>query len=204
MKYFIYLNQQQIGPLSIEELGRYNIVPQTRVWRDDQENWKEAKDFKELIQFLPYTESNTTNTIIKYKKFLLLIPILLQIITLSTTLVEMSERNNKGVISITGYAFEVHDKESVKFPITGIASIFWISINLLVFLFFFKNRKMLLTMSILNLLFAIKIIILIFSSPWGYHQVHVEIFPGSYLLALSFIAYFIVYLQLYRWQKQNY
>jgi hypothetical protein len=55
MIYYIYFNQQQTGPLSLEEVGNYKITPTTKVWREDRERWKEAKDFEELHAFFPKT-----------------------------------------------------------------------------------------------------------------------------------------------------
>jgi len=51
MIYYIYYNQQQLGPLSVEEIGQYNISPTTKVWREDQDTWKDAIEFEELQQF---------------------------------------------------------------------------------------------------------------------------------------------------------
>jgi rubrerythrin len=51
MHYYILINNEQIGPLSLKKTGKYTILPTTRVWREDQEMWKEAKEFEELHQF---------------------------------------------------------------------------------------------------------------------------------------------------------
>jgi rubrerythrin len=51
MRYYISINNEQIGPLSLKKAGKYKILPTTKVWREDQEMWKEAIEFEELHQF---------------------------------------------------------------------------------------------------------------------------------------------------------
>jgi hypothetical protein len=51
MIYYIYCEQKQIGPLQAEEIGAYKISPATKVWREDQETWKDAKEFEELKRY---------------------------------------------------------------------------------------------------------------------------------------------------------
>ena len=51
MIYYIYIEEKQIGPLSVEEVGKYKIFSNTLVWREDQRNWKTANDFEELQKF---------------------------------------------------------------------------------------------------------------------------------------------------------
>jgi len=53
MIYYIYVNEQQIGPLTIDQIGQQILTPTTKVWREDQPIWKEAKEFKELEVFFP-------------------------------------------------------------------------------------------------------------------------------------------------------
>jgi rubrerythrin len=58
MHYHISINKEQIGPLSLKKVGKYNILPATRVWREDQEMWKEAKEFEELHQFFASSKTD--------------------------------------------------------------------------------------------------------------------------------------------------
>ena len=63
MIYYIYINKEQKGPLTLEELTQYDILQTTKVWREDQPAWKDAKDFEELTflsgKLLPLTVAPT-------------------------------------------------------------------------------------------------------------------------------------------------
>ena len=55
MIYYIYINGEQKGPVTLEELTKYSLLRTTKVWREDQIVWKDASDFDELKDFLPKT-----------------------------------------------------------------------------------------------------------------------------------------------------
>lgn len=48
MNYYILINGQQTGPLTLDQLRNYTIRPDTRVWREDLPNWIEARELDEL------------------------------------------------------------------------------------------------------------------------------------------------------------
>ena len=50
--YYIHVNGKNDGPFSLEEIRRQELKNDTRVWRDDQEDWKTAADFPELADFI--------------------------------------------------------------------------------------------------------------------------------------------------------
>ena len=47
-KFYFIRNGQQIGPIEAEQLAQENITPQTMVWRQGMEDWKEARLLPEL------------------------------------------------------------------------------------------------------------------------------------------------------------
>lgn len=66
-KFYFIRNGQQIGPIEAEQLAHENITPQTMVWRQGMEDWKEARLLPELdflcgrimqpmeqVEFLPF------------------------------------------------------------------------------------------------------------------------------------------------------
>lgn len=57
-KFYFIRNGQQIGPIEAEQLAQENITPQTMVWRQGMEDWKEARLLPEL-DFL--WQNNATN-----------------------------------------------------------------------------------------------------------------------------------------------
>lgn len=44
-KFYFIRNGQQIGPIEAEQLAHENITPQTMVWRQGMEDWKEARSW---------------------------------------------------------------------------------------------------------------------------------------------------------------
>jgi len=46
--YYVGSNNEQVGPLSIDQLGSVGLKPDTLVWTVGLENWKPAKDVEEL------------------------------------------------------------------------------------------------------------------------------------------------------------
>ena len=50
--YYIDLNQNKIGPLSIEEMKVKNIFPETYVWKNGMADWVQAKDMPEMAEVL--------------------------------------------------------------------------------------------------------------------------------------------------------
>jgi len=50
MKKYFYIdsNDQQVGPLTIDELKKSNITVETLIWYDELNNWTELKNLKEL------------------------------------------------------------------------------------------------------------------------------------------------------------
>ena len=51
MKYFIRINNENIGPLELEDFKNYKIEFSTDVWREGDNEWKKAGDFDELKDF---------------------------------------------------------------------------------------------------------------------------------------------------------
>ena len=51
MKYFIRINNENIGPLDLEDFKNYTIEFSTVVWREGDNEWKKADDFDELKDF---------------------------------------------------------------------------------------------------------------------------------------------------------
>lgn len=47
-KFYYIRNGQQVGPFEAEQLSQENITPQTMVWRQGLEDWKEARLLPEL------------------------------------------------------------------------------------------------------------------------------------------------------------
>ena len=55
MTYYLYIENKQVGPLAFEEVTKYKLIPSTKVWREDQAAWKEAKEFDELKNYIQKT-----------------------------------------------------------------------------------------------------------------------------------------------------
>lgn len=53
-RYFIVVNGEQSGPISLELLRKKWIQPETLVWRHGFDNWKPASELTELEGFLDY------------------------------------------------------------------------------------------------------------------------------------------------------
>lgn len=71
IKYFIKLDEEQKGPLSIEELKGMNLTDQYLYWTDGLPTWRKITEIKELEEFilkLPPTEDKTSNEILKRTK----------------------------------------------------------------------------------------------------------------------------------------
>ena len=51
-QYYIFLNNEQIGPLSIEEVTSKKISKETKVWFEGLEDWKSAGEIEELSKIL--------------------------------------------------------------------------------------------------------------------------------------------------------
>lgn len=51
-KFYIFINDEQIGPLSIEELKQHKISKETKVWFEGLEDWKNANEIDELKSIL--------------------------------------------------------------------------------------------------------------------------------------------------------
>lgn len=64
IKYFIKFNDDQKGPLSIEELKEMNLTDQYSYWTEGYANWKKITELKELdgyvLKLPPTTDSNQT------------------------------------------------------------------------------------------------------------------------------------------------
>lgn len=48
-KYYLYINDQVVGPMSAQQLGAYNVNPNTQVSTDEGQNWKPLYSFPELM-----------------------------------------------------------------------------------------------------------------------------------------------------------
>ena len=47
-KYFYANDQDQIGPVTIEELKKADIKPETLIWYEELSNWQPAEGLEEL------------------------------------------------------------------------------------------------------------------------------------------------------------
>ena len=64
-QYYIYLDNEQIGPLSYEELKEKNISSETMIWFEGQPDWKkslEIEEIKELFKSTPPPINSFTQT----------------------------------------------------------------------------------------------------------------------------------------------
>jgi len=48
MEYFYSDGKNQIGPVSVDQLKKANITPDTLIWYKGLETWKPAKEIKSL------------------------------------------------------------------------------------------------------------------------------------------------------------
>ena len=51
-KFYIFINDEQIGPLNIEDLKQHKITKETKVWFEGLEDWKNANEIEELKSIL--------------------------------------------------------------------------------------------------------------------------------------------------------
>lgn len=51
-EYYIFINEEQLGPFNIEELKMKKISRETKVWFEGLENWKNAVEIEELKSIL--------------------------------------------------------------------------------------------------------------------------------------------------------
>lgn len=69
--YFIEKNNEQIGPLTYEQLKLENINKETEVWRKGLINWVTAKELDDLSDlFIVVQQVDNTNSNIKHKYFI--------------------------------------------------------------------------------------------------------------------------------------
>ncbi|NEQ76200.1 MAG: SPFH domain-containing protein [Okeania sp. SIO2C9] len=52
-KWYIYQNNQQLGPFSINQLSQQGLTPQTQVWKAGMNTWKAASEIPELTFLFP-------------------------------------------------------------------------------------------------------------------------------------------------------
>lgn len=62
-KYYIYLNGEQVGPLSYEELQQKGITPETYVWYEGMATWQQARELDELSLLFPHGNTPFSNTV---------------------------------------------------------------------------------------------------------------------------------------------
>ena len=51
-EYYVYINDQQQGPFTLEQLAELGITPETEVWTQGMADWQQAGDVAELTQLL--------------------------------------------------------------------------------------------------------------------------------------------------------
>lgn len=92
--YFLQINGIKKGPFSLEDLSKSKIKLETLVWRNDEDDWKTAKEFEELQELIfqrpPMTpkEFRANNFLNKVKRKLpktIILMFLLSLITGTTT-----------------------------------------------------------------------------------------------------------------------
>ena len=54
--YYLYIDDQQRGPFSIEQLAEMGITPETEVWTEGMSDWKQAGDVPALTTLLQRLE----------------------------------------------------------------------------------------------------------------------------------------------------
>lgn len=57
MKYYILYNDENRGPLELEELEEFGLNPKSRVWAPGWSNWQDAGDVPEIQEYLTRKES---------------------------------------------------------------------------------------------------------------------------------------------------
>lgn len=57
MKYYILYNDENRGPLELEELEEFGLNPKSRVWAPGWPNWQDAGDVPEIQEYLTRKES---------------------------------------------------------------------------------------------------------------------------------------------------
>ncbi|WP_311140720.1 DUF4339 domain-containing protein [Porphyromonas endodontalis] len=67
-KFYFIRNGQQIGPIEAEQLARENITPQTMVWRQGMEDWKEARLLPELDFLWQNNANNGASGVLPFKR----------------------------------------------------------------------------------------------------------------------------------------
>jgi hypothetical protein len=78
--YYLFINGRQTGPLAIDNLREYDITAETKIWRDDLENWVCAKDLPEI---LPLYSTRETTISAKVNGFIVVNQIIQLLILLS-------------------------------------------------------------------------------------------------------------------------
>src|ERR1035437_8632171 len=51
-EYYIIIDASQKGPFSIDELKEQDVKSSTLVWKEEMENWTEAKNIQELTDII--------------------------------------------------------------------------------------------------------------------------------------------------------
>ena len=69
-KFYFIRNGQQIGPIEAEQLAQENITPQTMVWRQGMEDWKEAHLLPELDFLWQNNANNGTSGVPPFQHLL--------------------------------------------------------------------------------------------------------------------------------------
>lgn len=59
MKYYILYNDENRGPLELEELEQYGLNPKSRVWAPGWSNWQDAGDVPEIQEYFAKQESES-------------------------------------------------------------------------------------------------------------------------------------------------
>lgn len=62
MKYWIYVDGMQRGPMQLEELINMGIMPDTYIWRKGLEDWSKASDVPEVAGFFVKQDVGEVNT----------------------------------------------------------------------------------------------------------------------------------------------
>lgn len=63
-EYYVYLNDQQQGPFTLEQLAEMGITPETEVWTEGMDDWRQAGDVPQLtslLQRLEYERATVRN-----------------------------------------------------------------------------------------------------------------------------------------------
>lgn len=61
--YYLYLNNEKIGPVPFEQLKNYNLSMTSQVWWEGADDWQYVKDVPEIASFFSHDKPNNATRI---------------------------------------------------------------------------------------------------------------------------------------------